>query len=575
MPVHLTGFGVSKGIAIGKARILQRGQLEILEYALPKHHIEDEVSRFSRALERAKAHLRATQEEIPSGTPEEIAAFIDSHLLMLEDATLATAPIELIRSRRCNAEWALKLQQDALEKVFDAMDDPYLKTRRDDVAHVVQRVQHYLALQDSQDRPQDAPDDDEPRIVFASDISPSDLLMLSKQQVVAIVTESGGPLAHTAILARNLGLPAVVGVRRAHQYVAEDEVVVVDGKSGVVAVGLDEKSLEWYQRERRHQQRLRSALKKLKDEPAITQDGVQIHLFANIDLPADLPGMRKVGADGVGLFRTEFLYMNRQSIPDEEEQFRVYRNAVKRTQGKPLTLRTLDLGADKGLTSDCGTCSPLGLRAIRLCLKEPELFNAQLRAILRASAYGPIRLLIPMITNLHEVHQIRKIITHIMGELEQEGIPYDPNIPVGGMIEVPAAALCADSMSIHLDFLSIGTNDLIQYTLATDRADESVGHLYDPMHPAVLRLILNTIDAGNRHGKPVTMCGEMAGDPLFTRLLLAMGLTEFSVPPVTLLEIKDAVMNTDVGSIRPYVDKIIACHNANDIAEAIEEINSK
>lgn len=571
MAVALPGTGVSKGVAVGKARILQRGQMEILECVLPARHIGEEIARFEKALATARRQLQEIRDRIPSDTPDEIAAFIDTHLLMLDDTTLAKAPVELIRRRRCNAEWALKLQQDALEKVFDAMDDPYLKTRRDDVAHVVGRVQQILA---EGERSSGIPEaDGEPRIVVAADISPSDLLLLHEQQVVAIVTEHGGPLSHTAILARNLGIPAVMGVPRAYQHVGEEEMVVVDGERGMLLAGLDRDALAYYRRYERARRRARAALKRLKDQPAITRDGVQIMLHVNVDLPRDLNQVRRVGANGVGLFRTEFLFMNRADLPGEEEQYRIYRQALKRLQGLPLTLRTLDFGADKNRAEISASVSPLGLRAVRYCLKEVALFRVQLRAALRASAHGPVRLLIPMLTHVGEVMQVRELVVRYMQELEREGKAFDRGIKLGGMIEVPAAALCADSLARHLDFLSIGTNDLIQYTLAADRIDAAVNHLYDPLNPAVLRLLSMIIDAGHRAGVPVAMCGEMAGDPLFTRLLLGMGLTEFSMPAGALLEVKNVITASDVSKLKSRVGKLLKKRDAIEIAEALEAVN--
>ncbi len=572
MAVALPGTGVSKGVAVGKARILQRGRLEILEYVLPKQHVEEEVVRFQKALATARHQLEAIRERIPSDTPEEIAAFIDTHLLMLEDATLSAAPVELIRSRRCNAEWALKLQQDALEKVFAAMDDAYLKTRRDDVAHVAGRIQQVLS---QGERSMAFPEPDgEPRIVVAADISPSDLLLLHEHQVAAIVTEHGGTLAHTAILARNLGIPAIMGVPRAYQYIEDDEQVVVDGERGVLMAGLEPSTLESYRRYERARRRARASLKKLKDQPAITRDGVEVVLHVNVDLPGDLGQVRRVGANGVGLFRTEFLYMNRQHLPDEEEQYRIYRRAIRQLRGLPLTLRTLDLGSDKNTQTEItASVSPLGLRAVRFCLKEVDLFRSQLRAALRASAHGPIRLLIPMLTHVGEVIQVRALLVRYMEELAREGKAFDANISVGGMIEVPAAALCAESLAGHLDFLSIGTNDLIQYTLATDRINAAVNHLYDPLNPAVLRLLSMIIDAGRRTGVPVAMCGEMAGDPLFTRLLLGMGLTEFSMPAGALLEVKSVITSSEVSKLKHRVSRLLKRRDPIEIADALEVIN--
>ncbi|HEX9803091.1 MAG TPA: phosphoenolpyruvate--protein phosphotransferase, partial [Gammaproteobacteria bacterium] len=517
MPLSLPGIVVSKGIAIGKARVQQHGQLDIVEYVLPEEYIEDEVARFRHALDAARRQLHTIRAQIPGNTPRDIAAFIDTHLLMLEDAALSTVPIDIIREHRCNAEWALKLQQDALVQVFDAMEDSYLRTRRDDVEHVVQRILHILMHEDHLPSGIES-DRAEPRIVVAVDLSPSDLVMLHNHNIAAIVTERGGPLSHTAILARSLGIPALVGVPHVHQYIRNDELLVVDAENGALLTGLDARALDFYRRLQRSERRARRELQQLRNEPAVTLDKVDITLRANIELSEDLSAMRRVGADGVGLYRTEFLFMNRDSPPGEEEQFQVYRHTVKRLKGASLTIRTLDLGADKEIVpgSSTSTNPALGLRSIRLCLQEPELFRPQLRAILRASAFGPLRILIPMLTTPEEVPQVLGLIESAKAELRREKKRFDPGIMVGGMIEVPAAAICADIFARELDFLSIGTNDLMQYTLATDRIDETVNHLFDPLNIGVLRLIAMVLQAGQAAGIPVSMCGEMAGDPALT-----------------------------------------------------------
>ncbi len=573
--LSLNGIAVSRGIAIGKARIQTHGQLDIVEYVLPPKHIKEEIQRFRHAVKTAREQLRTIRARIPPNTPQEISAFIDTHLLMLDDTTLTVSPEELIREHHCNAEWALKLQQDNLVQVFDAMDDPYLKTRRDDVEHVVGRIQSIL-LHGEQHPTAHESDQDEARIVIAADLSPSDLVLLHQQNVAAIVTERGGPLSHTAILARSLDIPAIVGVHHAWKYVAEGEQVVVDADSGALLVGLDEAAIKRFEKLQRKERKARAELRKLKDEPPRSLDNVDISLFANIELSEDITALRKVGAQGVGLYRTEFLYMNRATPPDEEEQFRTYRNAIRRLKGAPLTIRTLDMGADKEAPSrvTCNAANPaLGLRAVRLCLKEPELFIPQLRAILRAAATGPVRMLIPMLTTPLELMQVLELIEKQKKALKNEKKAFDPNIPIGGMIEVPAAAICADIFARDLDFLSIGTNDLMQYTLATDRIDESVSHLFDPLNPGVLRLIHSVIRAGSEANIPVAMCGEMAGDPALTRLLLAMGLKEFSVPPTRLPEVKQIIRNSHIGKLRKQLGELLASNNSDLIGVKLAELN--
>jgi phosphotransferase system enzyme I (PtsI) len=502
------------------------------------------------------------RQQIPEHTPKDIAAFIDTHLLMLQDEALSSAPVELIRQHHCNAEWALKLQQDALVQVFDAMEDPYLRTRRDDVEHVVRRVQQILLREEHQIGALES-DKGEPRIILAVDLAPSDMVQLNSRNVAAIVTERGGPLSHTAILARGLGIPALVGVPRVHQYVHNDEQLIIDANNGSVLLNPDEELLKHYKSRQRIEKRARRELYKLKDQNSLSLDGIPITLHANIELSDDITALKRVGAAGVGLYRTEFLFMNRQNPPDEAEQYHTYRNTLRRLKGLPLTIRSLDLGADKEIIPGATACTnpALGLRAIRLCLKEPELFLPQLRAILRASARGQVRLLIPMLTSIQELGQTLALIEQAKAELRREKKPFDPRIPIGAMIEVPAAAICADLFAQRLDFLSIGTNDLMQYTLATDRVDETVNHLFDPLNLGVLRLIQGVIKAGHKAKIPVSMCGEMAGDSRYTRLLLAMGLREFSMPPSSLLEVKQLIRESDIGKLQRKLGKLMASDN--------------
>jgi phosphotransferase system enzyme I (PtsI) len=562
MPIALSGLAVSRGIAIGKARVLQHGQLDIAEYVLPPQHIDSEIARFNQALETAREQLRIIRNQIPKQTPQDIAAFIDTHLLMLQDEALSSAPVALIRHHRCNAEWALKLQQDALVQVFDAMEDPYLRTRRDDVEHVVRRVQQILLREEQQSGALES-DKGEPRIILAVDLAPSDMLLLNSRNLAAIVTERGGPLSHTAILARSLGIPALVGVPHVHQYVRNDELLILDANNGSLLLEPDPAALKHYRARQRAAQRTRRGLYKLKDDASLSQDGIPITLHANIELSEDITALKRVGATGVGLYRTEFLFMNREFPPDENEQYQTYRHTLRRLNGLPLTIRTLDLGADKEIVAGASACTnpALGLRAVRLCLKEPQLFLPQLRAILRASAKGPVRMLIPMLTSIQELAQVMTLVEQARAGLRREKKPFDPAMPIGAMIEVPAAAICADLFAQRLDFLSIGTNDLMQYTLATDRIDESVNHLFDPLNPGVLRLIQGVIRAGEKANIPVSMCGEMAGDTRYTRLLLAMGLREFSMPAASLLEVKQLIRQCDITKLQRPLAKLIASPN--------------
>lgn len=578
MTITLTGTGVSRGTVIGKVHRLDREEVEIYEITIPIALIEDEVSRFQQAIHLARQQLKAIRNSIPEATSPDISGFIDTHLLMLEDSMITTTPVDLIRRNLCNAEWALKSQRDALARVFDEMHDPYLRTRKDDIDHVVNRIQRILRDNDNENEPPLIDKRLIGAVVFARELTPADTVVLQHQGITGFVTESGGPLSHTAILARSLGLPAIVGARNIPPQIREGDLVVVDGARGIVITDPDEDTLEQYRKQQRAEQQRRTELNRLKDDATVSIDNRTISLLANIELREDVRAARRVRATGIGLYRTEFMFMNREDVPDEEEQLEQYLAVVKSLRGIPLTIRTLDLGADKrsianSFDENSSTNPALGLRAIRLCLKNPELFHPQLRAILRASAKGPVRLMVPMLSSMRELADVLNIIEEVKRSLHNDGLAYDPDIRIGGMIEVPAAALCAPSFAKKLDFLSIGTNDLIQYTLAIDRVDDEVTYLYDPLHPAVLRLIEIIIAAGTKFNVPVTMCGEMAGDTRYTRLLLGMGLTDFSVPPTALLEVKEIIHRSDISLITPLVDQLLEMEEPADIATQLEMLN--
>ncbi|MCI0748980.1 MAG: phosphoenolpyruvate--protein phosphotransferase [Nevskiales bacterium] len=577
MSLWLSGIGVSRGIAIGRVQRMHGGDLDIPEYTLAESELEREIARFREAQQRAKQQLRKIREQIPHGTPGEIAAFIDTHLLMLDDRSMTEAVVALIREHRCNAEAALRRQRDALMAVFEQMDDPYLRTRRDDVEHVATRVLRIL-LKQEKEAPAMPGASAEPTVMVADDVTPADIILMPQQGVVAFIAEYGGPLSHSAILARSLGIPAVVGLHNARRLLREDEWVVVDGDRGHALADPDERALQFFCDKQQRQRDTRRALDRLKDRPTVSRDGVRIRLLANIELPEDAQQAAESGAEGVGLYRTEFLYMNRQGLPDEEEQYAAYARVIGSVQG-PITIRTLDLGADKQVDSGRSQ-SPtpnnpaLGLRAIRLCLKEPELFRVQVRALLRASAHGNVKLMLPMISSVQEFRQARRLIDDARAELLRENKKIGEDVEVGAMIEVPAAAISAPLLARHARFFSIGTNDLIQYTLAIDRVDDEVNYLYDPLHPAVLQLIRLTIQAGEQAGIPVAMCGEMAGDPRYTRLLLGLGLTEFSMHPAGLLEVKNAILQSDVGDLRRRVTQLLQSTDGRHWRETVEALTS-
>ncbi|MFP5358719.1 MAG: phosphoenolpyruvate--protein phosphotransferase [Gammaproteobacteria bacterium] len=575
MSVWLSGIGVSRGIAIARVQKLHSGDLEAPEYTLAPADVEPEVKRFYDALHRARDQLHQVRAQIPVGTPGDIAAFIDTHLLMMDDRSISEATVSHIREQRMNAEAALRRSRDALIAVFEQMEDPYLRTRKDDVEHVCGRVLRILTRSERQ-MPQKAAGG-EPAVIVADDITPADIILLAQQHVAAFITEYGGPLSHTAILARSLSIPAIVGLRDARRLLRDGELLIVDGEAGHALADPDERALAFYNAKRARQAAYRAGLVKLKGKAAVSRDGVKIRLLANIELAEDAREAEANGAEGVGLYRTEFLYMNRKTLPTEDEQYEAYSSIVRAVNG-PITIRTLDLGADKQVDSGRSqgptpNNPALGLRAIRLCLKEPELFRSQVRALLRASAHGQVQIMLPMISSLHEFRQATALIDAAREELQREGQPLAADVPVGAMIEVPAAAIAAPWLARHARFFSIGTNDLIQYTLAIDRVDDEVNYLYDPLHPAVLRLIRMTIEAGAQRGIPVAMCGEMAGDPRYTRLLLGLGLTDFSMHPANVLEIKSLIIESDVTQLRNKVNRLLASVDPLEVQDLIVSLD--
>jgi len=574
----LHGTGVSDGIAIGKAFVLQRELPEIPEYAIPREYVEEEVARFQRAVETSRRQLMTIREHIPANAPPEATSFLDAHLLMLDDKMISMAPIDTIRSQQCNAEWAVKTQSDVLCAMFEQMDDQYLRNKKVDVNQVVQRILRNLLQKNYDEHEKMAAGE----IVVADDLTPADTVMLKHNRVRAFVTSLGGPISHTAILARSLGIPAVVSAHSATRYVRPGEELIVDGKRGMLIIAPDRHIVAEYRRRTKDILRQRRELNRLRTSRATTRDGHRVSLLANIELPADVRAAAQAGAEGIGLYRTEFLFMNRPEPPGEEEQFRAYLKVVKSLPGKPVTIRTLDLGADKqvdggrgGATTSISVNPALGLRAVRLCLHDTSLFRPQLRAILRASVHGKVRMMIPMLSSQDELFRVLDLIEETKHELRRERQKFNPKIHIGGMIEVPAAAISADLFAPYLDFFSIGTNDLIQYTLAIDRVDDAVNYLYDPLHPSVLRLIALTIEAGRKARIPVAMCGEMAGDPRYTSLLLGLGLTEFSMHPATLLEVKKIVRDSDAGRLTHFAKRLLKVRDTREVHRLVEKLHQR
>jgi len=571
----LHGVAVSAGITIGHAHLVSSARLEAAHYEIAEAAIPGEIFRFDAAIARAKQELAALEGQIPQDAPGEFAAFINLHRMILEDSSLSQAPRDLIRERRTNAEWALVQQMEKLVAQFEEMEDPYLRERRQDIEQVVERVLKALAGANAAHEP--PPSAEANLIVVAHDLSPADMILFKRHKFGGFVTDVGGVTSHTAIVARSLNIPALVGLHHARQMIRENDLVIVDGIQGVLVVDPDPVVLGEYRLRQSQHGLERQKLKRLKSTPSATLDGTPVELFANIELPQDIGEVQESGAQGVGLFRTEFLFMNRKQLPAEDEQFEAYREVARAMDGRPVVIRTLDLGADKAITEGGPADMPnpaLGLRAIRYCLAEPQLFLAQLRAILRATKFGRVRILLPMLAHAHEIEQSLTMVKQAKQQLDDKGVAYDKSVEVGGMIEVPAAALALPMFMRRLDFLSIGTNDLIQYTLAIDRTDDAVAHLYDPLHPAVLHLIAHTIQAANRGGTPIAVCGEMAGEPALTRLLLGFGLRNFSMHAQQLLSIKERVLRTNLAEAQPLAQRVLRQSDPVKTRELLAKLNS-
>jgi len=583
MSFSIHGLAVARGIAIGRAVLVASSRVDVAHYFIDAQQIDSELQRITSARQAVMLEVQRLHQSVPKDAPPELAALLEVHMMMLQDEMLADGVRHWVKDRLYNAEWALTSQLEVVTRQFDEMEDAYLRERKGDLEQVVERLlRHMKGLPTT--LPQPAPrktsswqqdqllDDshDGPLVLIAHDLSPADMLQFKQSVFTGFVTDVGGKTSHTAIVARSLDIPAVVGARNASQLVRQDDWVIIDGDAGVIIVGPSPIILEEYSFKQRQAQLERERLARLKNTPAVTMDGQKIELLANIELPEDTAQAVAMGAVGVGLFRSEFLFMGREGqLPDEEEQFQAYKRAVEGMKGLPVTIRTVDVGADKPLdrtAKDQAHLNPaLGLRAIRWSLADPSMFLSQLRAILRAALFGKVNLLIPMLAHAREIHQTFQLLAQAQQQLDKRGVAYGP-LRVGAMIEVPAAALSLPLFLKHFDYLSVGTNDLIQYTLAIDRADEQVAHLYDPLHPAVLNLLANTIAQGAAAGKEVSLCGEMAGDPLYTRLLLGLGLRHFSMHPTQLLRVKQEVLRADTSRLAAWAQGVL---HADDPGQAL------
>jgi len=559
----LTGHGASRGNALGRARVRLPHALEVAEQRIPPAKVEAELQRLHQAVDAARAEMHDLRQRLQGALNKEVGEFLDLHALLLDDPELLFGLDELIRSGPYSAGYALRVQRDRLAKVFDGMDDAYLKSRMDDLDHVIGRIHAFL-----QKRPPDVKGM-AGEILVCDNIAPSELAQLQAHGVVGIVTAGGSALSHSAILARSLHLPLIVNVPNVLQKVADGDVLIMDGRDGTGTINPQAPDLRDYRVRLREHAREQRELGRLRTKPTRTRDNVDIALLANAESSEDVTQAHALGAHGLGLYRTEFLFLQRNELPDEEEQFQTYRDAALGMSGRPVTIRTLDLGADKadrtGLTLSNEENPALGLRGVRLSLARPKVADTQLRAILRASAYGKLRVLVPMVSTREELLAVRRRMLKLTEQLRGEGHMVSDHVPLGAMIEVPAAALALESFIDLVDFLSIGTNDLVQYLLAADRNNEALGELYSPLHPAVLRLLQMVIETGARHRIPVAVCGEMAGDARMTPLLLALGLTEFSLHPGTLLEVRRAVREADLAMLRARAPKLLAARDRRAI----------
>ena len=570
------GIGVSSGIAIGQAHLVSNALLEVVHYVLPENLVDEEIARFTSAVRTVKNDLEVIRSSLSKNAPAELAAFISTHLSMLADKSLSEVPKEIIRKEHCNAEWAIKQQMDDIVEQFEAIEDEYLRERKHDVVQVVERVIKVLLGHPSQ-APNQAKEKQESAIILvAHDISPADAIQFKQHNFAAFITDVGGVTSHTAILARSLNIPSIVALQRARDLINDGEMIIVDGSLGVVIVNPSKEVLAEYALRQDQFELEQQKLKRIKSTKAVTMDGTVIELQANIEVPEDVAAVKASGATGIGLYRTEFLFMNKREMPDEEEQFQAYKKVAEAMKGMPVTIRTLDLGADKQMNPDTvSKCAnpALGLRAVRLCLSEPQIFHTQLRALLRASHYGDIKILIPMLSTLGELRQTKLFLERAKLSLRKQNIPFNENIALGGMIEVPAAAINAEAFAKELDFMSIGTNDLIQYTLAIDRTDDEVAHLYNPLHPSVLKLISMTIKAGAKLGKSVAVCGEMAGDAKLTKLLIGMGLRQFSMHPSNVLSVKQQVLHSQIAMLKSNAHKVLSQSDLEKIEPLVAKFN--
>ena len=573
----LHGYAAGKGIAIGRAHLVVRGISELPQYHLPENELDGEAARFEAAVKATRKQLEQLRSAIPENAPAELGAFISLHLMLLGDVTLSREPVDILKEQAINAEWALKIQTDRLSQQFDEIDDEYLRQRKQDMLQVVERIQKNLAGQSTELNLDANLLDD--TILIAHDLSAADTLFFKDQRIEGFITDIGGPTSHTAILGRSLNIPSVIGVGNARQLISEHEWVIVDGIQGVLIIDPDELVLAEYRLRLKHYRSRLRALNKIKKTAAATLDGEEIELFANIESADDVKALHNIGADGVGLLRTEFAYLNRDSLPEEEELYQLYSDIAKKLKGKSLTIRTVDLGVDKnprwfgtGGTPNGSLNPALGLTGIRLCHAEPVMFRTQMRAVLRAAVHGKLRIMFPMISSLSELKQSLTHLDTARKQLAERQEKFG-ELEVGCMIEIPSAALTVSSLLKWVDFVSVGTNDLIQYTLSVDRSDDAVSYLYQPAHPAIIRLLAHIIRTANRMGKGVSVCGEMAGDTKYTRMLLGLGLRKFSMNINNLLDVKDVVLHSHTERLENEMAKLLRNEDPDKMDVLLKKLN--
>jgi len=562
------GIGVTAQIITGKAYLVDRGKIEAPARVLPENQVPWEVERFRDAVEESKKQLHSAKEKLLHEDAVGPAYILDAHLLLLEDKNVIDSTVETIKQSWINSEWALKINLDRLRKIFNSIDDDYLRSRKTDLDYIEQRILRNLTGRGTESLAQIK----EEVIVVAHDLSPADTAQMAKDKVTAFVTDMGGKTSHTAIMARSLEIPAVVGCETGTHYINTGDTLIVDGITGVVVVNPSPEIIQEYMDRNRTRQKIERDLFQYRDLPAETLDGYRVSLLANIELVEEIPSVRDHGAEGIGLYRTEYLYLNRKELPTEEEHFQSYKTVVEGTAPHPAVIRTLDIGGDKFIShlDLAEEMNPaMGLRAIRFSLKEPEIFKIQLRAMLRASAYGKVKILLPMISGVSEIREVKKILNEVRLSLTAERIPYDPKIEIGIMMEVPSAATIADILAKEVNFFSIGTNDLIQYTLAIDRVNEYVTHLYQPLHPAILRLVRQMVKAAHDNGIRVAMCGEMAGEPLYVPILLGLELDDLSMNVLSIFRVKKILRSYTLRECKDLVEASLQLSTPGEIEELV------